>query len=1109
MTGSKPLPTGTVTFLLTDVEGSTTMWDADARAMAEAMGHHERILSEAIAESGGVRPIEQGEGDNVVAAFARASAAATAAIAAQHAFQEQRWPASAVISVRMGLHTGEAHLVDGRTYAGPDLNRCARVRGLAHGGQILLSRTTHDLLASNPAVGATFRDLGTHRLKGLDRAERVFQLRHPMVEDVVRPVVVGGERRTNLELTPPFLIGRARELAELMALSDRNRLVTITGAGGAGKTRLARLLAHTRRDAGDVEVWWVDLGSLSDPTVLCDHVLSVLDERGAHPSPGAVADVLGDRDVCIVLDNAEHLLEPCAELVEALLAQTGTVHVVVTSREPLGLEGECTWRIPSLDVPTQDASLAKISGSAAVELFVTRAAQVRPGFTVTEANAADIAQVCRRVDGLPLGIELAAARVRMMSPAAIADGLDDRFRLLTGGGRRAVARQRTLESSVAWSHDLLDPDEQQAFRLASVFAGGFTIETAEQVAAGIGVEPWPILDLLTRLVDKSLVVADGDGRYHLLETMRQFAHDRAVTAGEAHRMHDAHLRWFVELARRAERELTGSGQDQWLRELDRDHDNLRAALDWAADTDDHEALWALCGSLTFFWVLRGHFAEAERACRRAFAASEAVPEADQLAVRWGSAYAAFYAGSYDDAAAGTLDVIQRAEAAGNERYLARALDLLGTIEAFLDPDGARHHLHRAIEMAARVGDDWCLCDALQITAYSHLIQDQPDRAMPLVEESGSLAHHLGNSQLIAWDHAARSWFELRCGNVPKARAFVRDALAASDASGDPAAAGLATAMLGEAAIAQGQASETTSLLAERLERSIELQAGMAIPVLVSTLALCHAVAGDAVRALAVLEDPTTAGFGTDLDRMLQARNRALAEFAAGQRPKARTTLEDGIATAAASRSPVVGAALRLLLARFRLADGDAADARRTALEALDALTGTPPWPVVVDAACLLAALAVLDGQHQEAARLLGAVDAVLDRAGAQETASTVVLGRGDAASVRASIGDAFPRCWSEGSALSTEDLLAWLRRGRGPRRRPSTGWESLTPAEARVVDLAVEGLTNRVIADRLFISAGTVKTHLAHVYAKLGVRNRAELATRVAQRTRDSASTPA
>jgi predicted ATPase/class 3 adenylate cyclase len=583
------LPTGTVTFLLSDVEGSTRRWEEAPKAMAVAIPRHYELLDDAIVGHGGVRPVEQGEGDSVVGAFSRASDAVAAAVSAQQAFASEPWPEGAELRVRMAVHTGEAQLRDDGYYLGQTLNRCARVRAAGHGGQVLVSAATAALVADRLPVDATIVDLGLHRLRDLGRPEHIGQLVHPDLASEFPLLRSLDAFRHNLpvQLTP--LVGRGREIIEVRDLLAGERLVTLTGSAGVGKTRLALAVAAEALDSQPGGVWWVELAPLTNASAIGRNTLAALGAREAAGIPVVhqLAVELGDDPSLLVLDNCEHLVAACAELVAALLSANPSATVLTTSREPLGVPGEITWRVPSMRFPRLDGALdvPTMSQYDAVALFVERARRARPSFAVNDANAPAIAQICHRLDGIPLAVELAAARCRQLSAERIASELDDRFRLLTGGARTLMARQQTLAASIDWSHERLDDAEQMTFRCLGVFAGPFPLEAAEAVvAAGGDLEHAEVFDRISRLVDKSLVVADegprGELRYRMLETLRAYALDRARTTNELTILRDAHGAWWADwLEPRGAMPI-----DPVLEEMDEFHANLNAALDWSAES---------------------------------------------------------------------------------------------------------------------------------------------------------------------------------------------------------------------------------------------------------------------------------------------------------------------------------------------------------------------------------------------------------------------------------------------------------------------------------------------------------------------------------------------
>jgi len=518
------LPTGTVTFLFTDIEGSTQLLQRlGDRRYAEVLAEHQRLLRDAIAKGNGQEIDTQG--DAFLVAFSRARDAVATAVAAQQALMKHTWPDGASFQVRMGLHTGEPISITDR-YVGLDVHRAARIGTAGHGGQILLSDVVSGLAARDLPPGVSLRDLGTHRLKDLREPEHLFQVVHPDLPTDFPPLKALDAWPNNLPIQLTSFIGRERETAEIKRLSATTRLLTLTGAGGSGKTRLALHVATDLLEHYPDGAWLAELAALSDPTLVPNAVASGLNvpEQRGHPFTETLIDFIHSKSLLLVLDNCEHLLPACAALADRLLRSCPTLRMLATSREPLGIPGEVIWRVPSLSFPDPRRlpSLEHLNQYEAVRLFVERARSNAPGFAVTSANAAAVVQICQRLDGIPLAIEMAAARVKVLTVEQIATRLDDRFRLLSSGPRTALPRHQTLRAAMDWSYDLLPERERGVLRRVSVFAGGWTLEAAEAICARDDVEASDVLDLLAHLVDRSLVIAEPHGgavRYRLLETV--------------------------------------------------------------------------------------------------------------------------------------------------------------------------------------------------------------------------------------------------------------------------------------------------------------------------------------------------------------------------------------------------------------------------------------------------------------------------------------------------------------------------------------------------------------------------------------------------------------
>lgn len=577
------------TFLFTDIEASTRRWEHDAPAMSTALERHDAVVRDAVASNRG--SLLKHTGDGVIAVFEMAADALSAAIAIQRTLTDDD------VRVRAGLHTGPAEQRD-NDYFGPTLNRAARIMGLGRGGHVLVSTASAAMIGTDTPTDTSLLDLGEQPLKGFEQPERVFQA---VGAGLVSDRAVGPSAISAMSGGRTAFVGREAEVVKLAAMLERDRCVTITGVGGTGKTRLALEVALRILDRFSDGVAVVELAALADP----DEVARSVADAVAMPVVASSVDrdlmiFLRERDCLLVLDNCEHILDACADLVDALIENCPRVTVLATSREALGIEGERSWRAPSLSLPSNAEDVDPLECESAA-LFIARASVVRPDFDATKHRAA-IAEICRRLDGLPLAIELAAARASHLTPDQIAEMLDNRFRLLTGGARRARQRQQTLQAAMDWSHDLLSDDERRLLRQLSVFAGGWTLDAAIAVCGSD--DPVAVIDGLGSLVAKSLVNVDeiaGSSRYRTLETVRLYAQDRLVDAGESEELRDRHRDWLVQWIL-ASWSTTGSF-DGARRRLEPELENLRAALDWSREQNRGEQITMLICRSWPMWYL--------------------------------------------------------------------------------------------------------------------------------------------------------------------------------------------------------------------------------------------------------------------------------------------------------------------------------------------------------------------------------------------------------------------------------------------------------------------------------------------------------------------------
>ena len=598
-------PHGTVSFLFTDIEGSTRLWEQDRVAMAGALERHDRILSEAVSAAGGI--VFSTGGDGLAAAFRRAPDALRAAVQAQQNLQAEDWDPP--LLVRMALHTGDVEERAG-DYFGPPLNRCARLMAAGHGGQVLCSGVTSSLISDQLPDGVSLRNLGTHRLRDLSDPEAVFQVVQEGLRDGFPPLRSLDSYRGNLPVQPTAFVGREREVAEIAKALDEARVVTLCGVGGVGKTRLSLQVAADVVPRFPDGAWLVELASVGGADAVEETVAGAF---GLQQSPGtaigqSLLDHLRTKSLLLLLDNCEHLLGPVAGLVDTILRASPGVKILATSREGLGVPGERLVAVPSLETPDPDMEVDELLATEAVRLFTERARESRSDLALGAADAAAVGELCRRLDGIPLAIELAATRVRVMSPAEIVEHLDRRFKLLTAGRRTAVSRHQTLRSTVDWSYDLLEEPERATLRRLSVFSGDFDLSAAETVAGTEPIEAWEVSDLLFHLVDKSLVIADTSSiptRYRLLETIRDYAWERLVEAGEADAAASRHCGHYLVLSEEQGAGLRGPEETICKSRVTRELDNIRTALRWATDAGDADRGLRIVDALALAGTLRG------------------------------------------------------------------------------------------------------------------------------------------------------------------------------------------------------------------------------------------------------------------------------------------------------------------------------------------------------------------------------------------------------------------------------------------------------------------------------------------------------------------------
>ncbi len=1043
-TKMRDLPMGTITLLFTDIKGSTHLLQQLGERYADMLATCRQLLRTAFQQWNGVEVDTQG--DAFFVAFARATHAVSAAVDMQRALASHDWPSGAAVALRIGLHTGEpTRTAEG--YVGLDVHYAARLMSTAHGGQVLLSQTTRDLVEHDLPDGVSLQDLGEHRLKDLQRPSHLYQLVIADLPTDFPPLKTLNSRPNNLPIQLTQLIGREQEVAAVQNLLQREhvRLVTLTGPGGTGKTRLGLQVAAELSDLFTDGVYFVNLAPISDPDFVVPTIAQTLGIREVtgQSLPERLQEVVHQQQVLLVLDNFEQVVSAALQVTD-LLGACPKLKLLVTSREVLRVRAEHEFAVPPLAVPdpTHLPELAQLSQYAAVALFIQRAQAVQPAFQVTPANAQAIAEICVRLDGLPLAIELAAARVKLFPPQALLARLDQRLQVLTSGARDAPLRQQSLRNTITWSYDLLHAEEQQLFRRLSVFVGGCTLEAIETVCDVLDAGVVSVLAGIASLIDKSLLQqTEQEGeepRLMMLETLREYGLEALAANAEIEVTRQAHAQYYLALAEEAEPELGGPMQAEWLERLERAYDNLRAALLWYLEREEVEhnieMALRLAGALLKFWEVRGHWSEGRDFLERALAGGKGVAAPVQVKALKAAAHLAYRQGDTDRAEALSEQCLARCRELGDTAGIALSLRMLGLV-AWMRCNFvmACSLTEDALALFREVGDKEGIAWSLFNLATLISQQGEYARAFSLMEESLVMHRELGDKQSIAWSlfGLANMLFSSQ-GDPAKVHTLLEEGLALCSEMGHKEGMSWALSLFVEVFLQEGNAVKARLLLEEEMALSRELGHRQGPDESLFLLGRVEALEGDSAAARALYEESLALGREMGDDLNIPSYLEGLADVVAIQGESLWTA--------------------RLL--------GSA--------ETLREVRGTPIPPVY--------------------------------RAGYERSV----------ASARIQLGEkAFAAAWVEGRGMTAEQAVAAQGQAilsqPGPTellstssaKAPTANPDGLTPREMGVLVLLAQGLTSAQIAERLVIGVVTVNFHVRSIYSKLGVTSRSA-ATRYA-----------
>lgn len=849
-------PAGTVTFLFSDIEGSTRLLHRLGDQYAQALEQQRMIMRAALAQFNGYEIDTAGDGFFV--AFSRAQDGVAAAVTAQRRLASHVWPAGDTLRLRMALHTGEP-VATASGYVGVDVHRAARLCAAGHGGQVLISETTRHLVADSLPEGVTLRDLGAHRLKDLQNAEHIYQIIVSNLPNDFPALKTRDSRPNNLPAHLTLLIGREHQIEAVkqILLKPETRLVTLTGPGGIGKTSLSLQVASGLLEAFPHGVFFIALAAISDPELVLPTIAQTLSlrENRSKPLRENVMEYLRDKQMLLVLDNFEQVVA-AAPIVSDILAACPQVKLLATSRIVLRLKGEREYPVEPLPAPDPQAALSKeaLSQYAAVELFIQRALAVKPDFEVNNDNAAAVAEICFRLEGMPLAIELAAARLKLFSPQALLARLDSRLQLLRGGPRDMPARHQTLRQAIAWSYDLLTPEEQAFFRRFAVFAGGCSFEAAEAICQSEELA-FDALDGLTALIDKSLLrqleTGEGEPRFVMFETIREFALERLQASNDWQATRRRHAEFFLALAEKAEPELTGPQQALWFKTLEREHDNLRAVFACLAETAQADLALRLGAAIWRFWIVRGHIQEGrERLAAVLALPGAAQPTRERAQVLNACGTIRHQLGEYIAARPLLEESLETWRALGDKKGMATVINNLGWIAAQLGELIKASELSgESLTLHAELHDKRGMAVAFNNLSTVAFVQTDFSRARALQKNSLSLRREIGDERGVAYAQAILAWLDVVQGNYENAVPLLESAQAKLRELGDNMIMGFCSWIMVQMALGQGEVDRAARLLDENAAMVNERE-----PQVLWQLALVKQQEGDQQQAHELLQE---------------------------------------------------------------------------------------------------------------------------------------------------------------------------------------------------------------------------------------------------------------